>query len=603
LAALAEVSQAEPEVRLQLACTARRLPALDSIALLHSLMRHKEDAGDPCLPLMLWLAYEPRVESHRDEVLNWLREHAPGNPLVTEAIVPRALRRLAVTTTPENLAACTSFIGSLRDSAVRRKALEGMAEALKGRQLDPPVGWRPLLAALRADADPAIRELARHLAVTFRDPIAIRRALETASDADRDLNRRMQAIRDLALAHPSEAQEVLLKLATAEGNLELRVEACRALAGYDDERIAKALLAGWKDYPAPLRNEAVSLLAGRRTSALALLDAVADKRISRADLTDNTILRMRAQKNKDLDTRIKTVWGQFRDTPAELHALIDRMRKELAAGPASFERGRKVFEQQCAKCHQFEGKGFDVGPNLDGAARDLEYLLANILDPNRAVGQPYFMRVANLKNGRVETGLLVAEDETTITLKTENGVQKVIVRKDIEELAMHPKSIMPEGLANNMTVQDFRDLVRYAMAHPYLAEVRVHGPWTVKNDPGGPELPASSNPPPTVAVPVTGRIALPPAKGDAAVVYLQASVTAAGAVKSRLLLGGDAALRVWLNGVEVYKGRPGPNPDEDGVNVELRDGRNDLVLRVEYKGEAAAVYARFLDPLRKLRNP
>ena len=68
--------------------------------------------------------------------------------------------------------------------------------------------------------------------------------------------------------------------------------------------------------------------------------------------------------------------------------------------------GRKVFENQCAKCHRFEGKGHDVGPNLDGAARDIDYLLVNILDPNRVVGQPYFTRFVALKDGRVETGLL-----------------------------------------------------------------------------------------------------------------------------------------------------------------------------------------------------
>ena len=36
--------------------------------------------------------------------------------------------------------------------------------------------------------------------------------------------------------------------------------------------------------------------------------------------------------------------------------------------------------------------------------------------------------------------------------------------------------MMPEGLANNMTVQDFRDLIGYVMANPFLTEVSVAGP-------------------------------------------------------------------------------------------------------------------------------
>src|SRR5206468_12196423 len=131
------------------------------------------------------------------------------------------------------------------------------------------------------------------------------------------------------------------------------------------------------------------------------------------------------------------------NTSAELNKLIERMRSALFEGRGSFERGRKAFENQCAKCHRFEGKGHEVGPNLDGAARDIDYLLVNVLDPNRVVGQPYYTRFAALKNGRVETGLLAAEDDLSITLKNENDSLKVIAKKDIEELTVQPRSRMP----------------------------------------------------------------------------------------------------------------------------------------------------------------
>ena len=37
------------------------------------------------------------------------------------------------------------------------------------------------------------------------------------------------------------------------------------------------------------------------------------------------------------------------------------------------------------------------------------------------------------------------------------------------------KSLMPEGLGYNMTPQDFRDLVRYLMANPFITDVTVNG--------------------------------------------------------------------------------------------------------------------------------
>src|SRR5207247_1359555 len=50
-----------PQVRLQLASTAQRLTKQDTLPLLHNLFKHWQDAKDPYLPLMIWLAYEPRV--------------------------------------------------------------------------------------------------------------------------------------------------------------------------------------------------------------------------------------------------------------------------------------------------------------------------------------------------------------------------------------------------------------------------------------------------------------------------------------------------------------------------------------------------------------
>src|SRR5581483_5150706 len=169
-------------------------------------------------------------------------------------------------------------------------------------------------------------------------------------------------------------------------------------------------------------------------------------------------------------------WGRTRATPKELQDLIDKTRDSLYGAPASFERGRKVFENNCAKCHKFEGKGNEVGPPLDGAARDIEYVLINVLDPNRVIGAPYFVRTVRLLDDTVFQGLLAEEDEKTITLKLEGAAFKTIKKADLNgPVQVSEKSLMPEGLGYNMTAQDFRDLVRYVMAHPFVTEATVNG--------------------------------------------------------------------------------------------------------------------------------
>jgi putative membrane-bound dehydrogenase-like protein len=610
LAKFTEMAQKDPAapVRLQLASTAARLKKQDTLPLLHNLMMHREDAKDTMLPLMIWLAYEPRVAAQQRPTLDWLKENAPGNALVLNDILPRAVRRLVATNKDADLAAVIAFLADLRDAEARRQTLTALADALKDRQLTAPPQWKTLFPQLVKDADAKVQQLARKLAVNFQDPEAVRRALAVALDRAKKAAERIDAIRDLEVARPKEAFGPLQELVRNDSNLDIRVQACRALAGYDRQELAMSLLHDWKTFPPPLRSEAVNLLSSRKPWAKDLLTAVGIKQVARTDLTDNVIVRIRAFGDKNLNEQIEKVWGRFRDTPKELNALIDRMRGEMYMGEASYARGRKVFEAQCSKCHKFDGTGHEVGPQLDGAARDIEYLLVNVLDPNRVVGQPYYMRTVVLLDGKLESGILHAEDAQSITLKMENNVLKTIQKKDIDgKVQVQEKSLMPEGLANNMTVQDFRDLVRYTMAHPFLTHVEIFDTtknldpvtWTAGTKNHG--LVGSR-----YAAGVAGRIPLTISKAPARKRFVLATVNAPEAMKTRLQLGSGADLRVWFNGKLVYTGRPGSGPaepDQVGLEVELRAGENRLVFEAAYSGDNHALYARFLDPNRRLTYP
>jgi putative heme-binding domain-containing protein len=269
-----------------------------------------------------------------------------------------------------------------------------------------------------------------------------------------------------------------------------------------------------------------------------------------------------------------------------LNALIDKMRGELNSGRPSFARGKVVFDNQCAKCHKFDGRGHQVGPDIEGAGRDVEYLLTNVLDPNRVIGAPYFMRTLNLADGSVVTGVLAAEDDQTVTIKTENAVMRVIPKKDIEEHRTQEKSLMPEGLANNMSVQDFRDLVRYVMANPFITDVRLNV--------GG----KTSSP----VVPPSGRIGLPNADAKAQP-EIVAEVTAPEAMDARLMLGFDGTATVLVNDSPAdnseLRGAKSA-PDQVSVSVKLKKGVNRITIRLGYSGKDQALFARFVDPDRKL---
>jgi putative heme-binding domain-containing protein len=327
----------------------------------------------------------------------------------------------------------------------------------------------------------------------------------------------------------------------------------------------------------------VNTLASRKEWAKALLTAMTEKKVDRAAVTDNTILRIQAFKDNDLNRLIEKAWGRTRPTPAELTKLIDQARASLSEGPGSFTRGKVVFENTCGKCHKFDGKGPDVGPPLDGAARDIEYILVNVIDPNRVIGAPYFLRIARLLDGTVQQGVLAEEDDKSITLKLENGVLKKIAKADLDgPVQTVEKSLMPEGLGYNMTPQGFRDLVRYVMANPFLTDVAVNGA--------------------KVAAGVPGRIALPDTKGAPAVV--EAEVTAPEDMKATLLVGSSADYEVRLDGKAVGTGKGAGKqmqPDQAGFAVTLTKGTH--TVAVVAKAGGGVVFARLTDPDRKLRYP
>ena len=599
-------SSKDSEVRRELASAAIRLADKHDVSeLVHALMKRKEDASDPLIPHLVWLAYEkvlanpsggrkPSVEKQRseqpkateglrpplgkiEEELEFLGKEAPDNIFVRDQIVPKVMRRLVATGKADDLALCLKFVKDVSDLNTREKALDGLAIALAGQTVDAPKGWIELQSELRKEAK--LTGLVNKLAVNFRDPAALKRAFATFQ-GNAAIEVRAEALRELVLLKHPDTSNILFKLLSGDSDAKLKLEAARQLANVNDLKLAVSVVGNWAKYPKELHAELANSLASRKEGAKALLTAMYAKKVDRTVLTDNTVLKMQAFNDKDINALIEKAWGRTRPTPDELNKLIAKTRTELYTSPASFARGQKVFENQCAKCHQFEGKGQQVGPPLDGAARDIEYILANVIDPNRVIGAPYFLRTANTLDGQAIQGVLAEEDDQFLTLKIENGVLKKIAKKDLDgPVKITEKSMMPEGLTAGMTPQDFRDLLRYAMNSPYLTDVSVAG------------KPVSAG--------VPGRIAL--AKGG----EVEAKFTASKELKTKLLIGSSAPFIVMLDGKPAGSGKgtgKAIQPDTDGFDVTLPVGEHTLKIVVAGTAEAV-LYARFLDPERKLSYP
>jgi quinoprotein glucose dehydrogenase len=129
-------------------------------------------------------------------------------------------------------------------------------------------------------------------------------------------------------------------------------------------------------------------------------------------------------------------------------------------------RGRAIFfgkvAVSCVRCHRAEGVGGDVGPKLDGIAkeRDSQYLLEAIVAPDAKVADAFRTTVIITDDGRTVAGIVTGEKDGVLTLKTADGGMVEVPLNSLEDRASGPSS-MPADLAGKLTRRELRDLVAW----------------------------------------------------------------------------------------------------------------------------------------------
>ena len=82
------------------------------------------------------------------------------------------------------------------------------------------------------------------------------------------------------------------------------------------------------------------------------------------------------------------------------------------------------------------------------------------MDPSAVVGKDYTATLFRTRGGRVITGIVKHEDQNSVTVATENDTILLPIG-DIEARKQSDLSMMPEGLLQNLSAQDQRDLIAY----------------------------------------------------------------------------------------------------------------------------------------------
>jgi putative heme-binding domain-containing protein len=208
----------------------------------------------------------------------------------------------------------------------------------------------------------------------------------------------------------------------------------------------------------------MTTLAARAPYAKELLVALGAGTVPRTEVSASTLRRLRELADPEVDALVKEHFGVVRDTPEEKTKRIAELKQQLspdALAHGDRGNGRALFAMTCMKCHVLFGAGRGIAPELTGSNRaDLDYLLTNVIDPNAVIGKDYQVTNVFMKDDRIVSGLLTAQNDSAVTITMENGAE-VLARKDIAALRPSPVSLMPEGQLDTMPPEAIRDLIAY----------------------------------------------------------------------------------------------------------------------------------------------
>jgi putative heme-binding domain-containing protein len=107
-----------------------------------------------------------------------------------------------------------------------------------------------------------------------------------------------------------------------------------------------------------------------------------------------------------------------------------------------------------------------VGPDLEALSnKSNDFLLTAILDPNRAVESSFLEYYVETTQGRQFSGILRGETASAVTLLAPEAKEWTILRRDIEGMQATGKSLMPEGMEKDITVEQMQHLLAFLTSY------------------------------------------------------------------------------------------------------------------------------------------
>jgi putative membrane-bound dehydrogenase-like protein len=284
-------------------------------------------------------------------------------------------------------------------------------------------------------------------------------AAATALDSAAGSSARAAAIELLAWQSFDDTRETFLKLLNADQPGAIQLAAIDALQRSGHAEAASVVLEQWSSLGPEARSPGLTLMLLRMNTTLTTLQAMRDGDVNPAVVDIDRRVRLMMHPREDIRELAVQLFG---GAVSENRREVARTYESALKLKGDAVRGEAVFKRVCSKCHRINGQGHQVGPDIsDVRNRSFEALLFDILDPNSKV-EPRFTGYAVITDdGRVFNGLMVSESAEVVVLREAENKEQVIPRAEIDELRSTSKSLMPEGVEKEVTIEQMADLLTF----------------------------------------------------------------------------------------------------------------------------------------------
>ncbi len=467
-----------PRVRFELALQAAHLPARQRVQVLVQLAA--ADSGDEWMRAALLSSASGAEEWFWKSLLTGpsppLGKSSPGSILLVRELA--AL--IAAQADTDALAEVVSGLPGGDEASIpwwHADAIQGIARGLGLRPASerppgssaggPSVLGEAVLELMERSPPGPPRQAARSLLASLRwtaTPARLQRLIDTeaelAGDPDQPVEERVSAANMLILDHDRAVERLTALLAPYEP-AEVQLAAIHALGSTASGPAAAALLdrGRWRMYTPRLQSAVLDAVLSQKAMWPGLLTSIGAGDVPAWSIDAARRERLLASTDPAIRERAASLLNpEGDDTRREVY---DRYRGTLnASGDPS--RGREVFKTNCSACHQLEGIGQVVGPDLQPLrTRPPEALLSDILMPSVTITAGYNYYAVDTAEGESLTGVIASETPNAITLRQREGVEHVILREEIDDLYASSVSMMPENFDHLITPAQMNDLLAF----------------------------------------------------------------------------------------------------------------------------------------------